>query len=149
MKENKIKIEYFGSIGSYDINLLIAKNLKKIYLQDKARGTTWMRDVLIERSDLSPVEYKISKAIIEAIYDENSEATTRDITQRILDLGISAIDLEIYGKKFEFIQNLDLEIACDTHGTLTSATISIKCLTYFNYIGLNFLSDKETKEGGK
>jgi len=148
MKENKIQIEYLGSINCYDINLLIAKNLKKIFLQDRTRGLTLMQDLLIERSDLSSIEYNISKAIVETFYEENSEKVIRDITQRILDLEIGPIDLLTYAKKFKFTDNSDIVIHVKD-GKLVDATASVRCLTYFNYTDLNFLSSNKKKKGGK
>lgn len=140
MKRNSIQIEYMGSIGEQDIYMIIAKELKKIFLANRYEDKITMKDNLIERSDLSTTEYAISKIIISAIYDEQGEDEVRDITSRLQDAGIAEVDLRAFGHKYDFLENKDMGI--DENG---SVRITIKCLTYFNYVGTGFLSE----EGGE
>lgn len=140
MKKNCIKIEYMGSIGEQDIYMIIAKDLKKIFLANRYEDKITMKDSLIERSDLNQNEYTIAKIIISAIYDEQGEDETRDITLALKNAGIVDVDVKAFGYKYDFLENHDMAI--DDKG---SVRISIKCLTYFNYVGTGFLSE----EGGE
>lgn len=140
MKRNNIQIEYMGSIGEQDIYMIIAKELKKIFLANRYDDKITMKDNLIERSDLNSTEYALSKIIISAIYDDQGDSETRDITSYVQSADIEEVDLRAFGHKYNFLENNDMTIS--EEGVVQ---ISIKCLTYFNYVGMNFLRE----EGGE
>ena len=149
MITNRIKIEFVGHVGYYDIHLLAAKGLKRLFATNTDDGTVTCPETLVERKDLGNVDYNMCVDIFQHIWmstGSDEEFTLSGINWKHVGHTPDEVTIRAFANRFGFMDVFKFHDEDPGTDFASRATINAWFITKFNLEETGFLADMTTVE---
>lgn len=149
MITNRIKIEFVGHVGYYDIHLLAAKGLKRLFATNTDDGTITCPETLVERKDLGNVDYNMCVDIFQHIWmstGTDEEFKISEINWKHVGKTPDEVTIRAFANRFGFTDVFKFHDEDPGTDFASRATINSLFITKFNLEETGFLADMTTVE---
>ena len=149
MITNRIKIEFVGHVGYYDIHLLAAKGLKRLFATNTEDGSVICPGVLVERKDLGNTDYNICVDVFQHVWmstGTDEEFSIREINWKHVGKTPDEVTLRTFASRFELSDVFDFHDEDPGTDFTSRATVKALFITKFNLEDTGFLADMTTVE---
>lgn len=144
MITNKIKLQFAGRVGNYDVHLIRAKGLKRFFMTNINSEEVVCSTTLIERKDLGNVDYNICVDIFQHIWKGQGESEIfrlDTINWKHTGQMPGETTMRAFVNRFNLSDVIDFHDEDEDTPYARKTTISALIITKFNLEETGFLDD--------
>ena len=149
MITNRIKLEFVGHIGYYDIHLLAAKGLKRLFATNTDTGMVVCPDSLIERKDLNATDYNMCVDIFQHMWlspGADEKFVLGSVNWKHVGKVPSEATVKAFATRFGLADVFEFHDEDPGTDFAKRATINALFITKFNLDDTGFLADMDDAE---